>query len=134
MQTNEKKQFPKTRGQIYLATADGYRKDFMKIGFTMRHTDTRMTELDKSSGQGTKGYNVLARFYVKNPKQFEKKLHCYFDSDRQDTRREWFNNMSIERFYEGVLHNAHISDIKLLLKRLIRESYDQSIISMIEVY
>ncbi|MBE3672507.1 hypothetical protein PPAR_a2595 [Pseudoalteromonas paragorgicola KMM 3548] len=42
--------------------------------------------------------------------------------------------MSIERFYEGVLHNAHISDIKLLLKRLIRESYDQSIISMIEVY
>ncbi|WP_425355985.1 hypothetical protein [Pseudoalteromonas issachenkonii] len=57
---------------MYLATADGYRKDFMKIGFTMRHTDMRMTELDKSSGQGTKGYNVLARFYIKNPKQFEK--------------------------------------------------------------
>ncbi|WP_100915961.1 GIY-YIG nuclease family protein [Pseudoalteromonas spongiae] len=128
----EKKVFPKTRGQVYLATADGYRDDFMKIGFTMRHTDKRMKELDQSSGQGAKGYKILARFYVKNPQLLEAKLHRYFEHDRQDNRREWFNNMSVERFYQGVLYFAYIRDMKLLLKRLKQENFDSHILELVK--
>ncbi|CAG9298187.1 GIY-YIG nuclease family protein [Celerinatantimonas diazotrophica] len=116
--TDAERKWPKTRGQVYLATADGYRTDFLKIGFTKHHTSTRMSQLNNSSGQGAKGYRILARFYVKHPRDLEQKLHKYFADDRQDTSREWFNNMSVEQFYEVITKFACVRDLKLLRKRL----------------
>lgn len=109
------------RGTVYLATADGYRPDYLKIGFTLRHTTTRMKELDSNSGQGAKGYRILARVYAANPQLLEGQLHTLFARDRQDSRREWFNNMSIMRFYEGVIECGKNKDLQLLLKRLAKQ-------------